>query len=397
MREAKGDPEAKVMGGIATRRERVLMVTRNFPPMVGGMERLLYHVADEFAQTCDVALVAPVGARSRAERAIRFAGCRLRPLPRFLFGATVAATRLAVGFRPDLVFAGSGLVAPIALLAARISGARAVCYLHGLDVVAPHAVYQRLFVPALRHFDLALANSHHTAALAMSIGVPRERVSVLHPGVTLPAAGDRAPFRARVGIPHDVPVLLSVGRLTARKGLVEFVEQALPQVIERHPGTRLVVIGDDPSDALVGASGSVSARVEQAAAKLGLSAHLTMLRGIDDSMLAQAYFGADLLVFPVLERANDVEGFGMVALEAAAHGLPTVAFAVGGVPDAVAAGKSGYLVPAGDYAAFASAITRHLFVAGGNLSSAECRSFASDFAWPMFGERLRRLCLSVAR
>ena len=77
-------------------------------------------------------------------------------------------------------------------------------------------------------------------------------------------------------------------------------------------------------------------------------------------MLHAAYAEADALVFPVLELPGDVEGFGMVALEAAAHGLPTFGFRSGGVPDAVQEGRTGELVSASDYGGLAERLANHL-------------------------------------
>ena len=76
----------------------------------------------------------------------------------------------------------------------------------------------------------------------------------------------------------------------------------------------------------------------------------------------------------------------MVAIEAAAHGIPTVAFAAGGVKDAVAEGKSGYLVQPDNYPAMAESVIGVL--ARRREMTNTCREFASQFAWPLFGKRL---------
>ena len=109
----------------------------------------------------------------------------------------------------------------------------------------------------------------------------------------------------------------------------------------------------------------------------------------DDASLSAAYRAANVHVFPVREISGDVEGFGMVAVEAAAHGLPTVAYAVGGVPDAVSDGVSGALVEPGDSAAFADAASRWLHA--DNDARAACRVFAERFAWPRFDAEIRRV------
>jgi phosphatidylinositol alpha-1,6-mannosyltransferase len=290
------------------------------------------------------------------------------------------------------VLAGSGLAAPLALLAARSVGARAAVYLHGLDVVVASRTYQALWLPCIRRCDLALVNSANTAALARERGVPAQRLRVLHPGTEMPVL-DRAAaaaFRARHGL-GERPLLLSVGRLTQRKGLAEFVTQALPAILRRHPDALLATIGDEASDALHTRAGSERERILAAADAAGVGAHLRFLGRCSDADLSAAYQAADVHAFPVRDLPGDVEGFGMVALESAAHGLPTVAFRVGGVPEAGRAGVTGALVAPGDYAAFADAIAAQLERGRDAASEAACRGFAAGLRWEVFGARLRRI------
>src|SRR5690606_10217739 len=113
---------------------RILLVTRNFPPMVGGMERLLHNVYQILSAERSVALVGPAGCLRYAPEASPAASVSPSPLPRFLLGTQWHAIQIARKFRPTLVLAGSGLTAPVAFLAARMVGARAVSFVHGLDL-----------------------------------------------------------------------------------------------------------------------------------------------------------------------------------------------------------------------------------------------------------------------
>lgn len=108
---------------------------------------------------------------------------------------------------------------------------------------------------------------------------------------------------------------------------------------------------------------------------------------MDDATLTAAYQAANVHVFPVLESTDDVEGFGMVAIEAAANGLPTVAFDSGGVADAVIEGKTGRLITAGDYPQMAKVLCDALYSERSD-KVAECLDIAKDFSWPTFNEKI---------
>lgn len=397
-------------------RPRILVITRNLPPLVGGMERLNWHMAEELSKVADVRVVGPEGVAAMAPADVPVREAPLKPLWQFLLRARALARREARAWKPDIVLAGSGVTAPLARAAARTCGAKATVYVHGLDVAVKHPVYRAVWIPALRRMDRVIANSQATAALCRGIGIDPARIGIVHPGVDLPVGGPEGPtsvatvsqtavaasaaptggvsvvagglegpiatFRQRHHLANR-PLLLSVGRLSARKGLREFVTLALPQIVAVHPDAMLLVVGDAPHDALH-AEAQTPDSIRAAAVQAGVAENLCFLGTITDyTELGAAYRACDVHVFPVREIPGDPEGFGMVAVEAAAHGLPTVAFATGGVVDAVAEGQSGHLVPSGDYAAFADAVLRTLVTRG--VLRASCVEFAQGFAWCEFG------------
>jgi phosphatidyl-myo-inositol dimannoside synthase len=391
----KGSSTTASLKDRAGRRPKILLITRNLPPLRGGMERLNRHMAEALAEWSDLTVIGPAGCRDFLPSHIETIELTVRPLPIFLL-QVLRASWIHSAQPIDIVLGGSGLTVFGVKIAARRAGARSVAYVHGLDLVASHPLYRALWMPALRRLDHALANSANTAGIASRKGVARGRLTVIHPGVSLPHESGAAgiDFRCQYQL-NQRPILLSVGRMTLRKGLPEFVRHALPLIRRRHPDVLLVVIGDEAPDALTGAGSGRRRELQNLAAELGMTENLLIPGPCADETLSSAYFAADVHVFPVREVSGDVEGFGMVAIEAAAHGLPTVAFATGGVPDAVHSGRSGYLIQPGDYTGFAERVCEILRAGREAPLRTSARETAAAFSWEHFAQRLRESLLSI--
>lgn len=378
-------------------RQRILIITRNLPPLVGGMERLNWHMASELSKYAEVRVIGPKGSRALSPDNITLSECPLTPLPLFLFMASIRSLWTAFRWKPDIILAGSGLTAPLAWAISKICGARSAAYLHGFDISVKHRMYRVIWRPTFKKLDHVIVNSSPTRTLAIDAGVDLARLSIVYPGVELPNEPrpdhEIAAFREANGI-SGKKVLLSVGRLTTRKGLREFVKLTLPDIIKAVPDTVLVVIGDAPKNSLGASIQSIQSILDEAE-KLGIVGHVKFLGVITDKIrLANAYQSADLHVFPVRHIPDDPEGFGMVAIEAASHGLPTVAFATGGVIDAVKHGHSGYLVGSNDYQQLSSKIIEILEhpLCGSGVSA-----FANDFEWSHFGRGVWNALLESKR
>jgi phosphatidylinositol alpha-1,6-mannosyltransferase len=291
--------------------------------------------------------------------------------------------------RCDLIFGGNGLMAPICWVFGKVFGMPALCYVHGLDVVVPSRLYQAVFVPCLRRLDSILVNSNNTRRLCIDAGVDEEKISVIHPGCEIPAEIDRESARRylqeRSGAVGDF-FLLFVGRVAPRKGLLAFMQNGFAALLRRRPDTVLVIAGDSPGDSLAHRSNEM-ANVLLEVEGNGWKNRVLFLGKVDNDTLSKCYAGADCLLFPLVPVVGDVEGFGMVAIEAAAHGTPTVAFAEGGVVDAVNDGVSGSLVAPGDYDAMIDAVVR---VRRDITSVVTCQSHALKFSWQIFDGNISR-------
>jgi phosphatidyl-myo-inositol dimannoside synthase len=133
--------------------------------------------------------------------------------------------------------------------------------------------------------------------------------------------------------PHGERILLTVTRLHPYKGVDRMLE-SLPEISRSVPGVKYVVVGVGPD----------LPRLQELAARLGLEAQVSFSGRLALSEIVELYNLADLFVLLSREEPPDVEGFGLVFLEAAACGLPAVGGRSGGIPEAVDEGRSGWLV-----------------------------------------------------
>jgi phosphatidylinositol alpha-1,6-mannosyltransferase len=133
--------------------------------------------------------------------------------------------------------------------------------------------------------------------------------------------------------PHGERILLTVTRLHPYKGVDRMLE-SLPEILRSVPGVRYLVVGVGPD----------LPRLQEMTARLGLEARVSFLGRLTLPEILELYSLADLFVLLSREELPDVEGFGLVFLEAAACGLPSVGGRSGGIPEAVDEGKSGWLV-----------------------------------------------------
>ena len=327
----------------------ILVITWNFPPRRGGIENLIADLCRELRKNHPLFVITAYADSQEARQKWIF-----RPRwPGLLSFSLYALARglLLLWRNPDIqvILGGSAMVTPIVLILARSFRRKAVVNVHGLDLIYPSDLYQALCVRWLRQCDRVVANSHYTASLAEEKRIRRETICIIPPGIE---CGVSFPFKTEavkkeMGL-EKRKVLLYVGRLAKRKGVKEFIERSFASIVAEVPEVCLVIVGANPTESLIHRD-DVAGQVRKQIRDMGLERHVRMLGWLSDEDLARVYQASDLMVLPALSMKDDVEGFGIAILEAAAVGKPCVATRVGGIPDAIEDGKSGVLVEPGDY------------------------------------------------
>lgn len=370
---------------------RVVYVSHSIPPAdapeesLGGMQRVAVDLMAALQRRPDVVLdpwTLSVPWREIHRRTTGFilrvaAGlpARARDADAVLFSAMVTGG-IAPGVRP------------------RMRRAALVSIAHGQDVTLPNPVHQAWLRPTFRALDAVLSVSTATAEACVARGLPRAKALVAHNGidpdsVAPPADREaaRAALRNQLGLPPETVLLLTVGRQVARKGTAWFAGEVLPKL---PPHAHLVVVGAGPE----------IERITSVAFAAGVEPRVHLLGRASPDVLDAARHGADLFLMPNVPIAGDMEGFGVVLLEAALAGLYTVGTGIEGIRDAVVEPTTGRLVPPRDAEAFAAAVRP--FVenpASAHAAGVDARALVRErFSWDGAADvYVRHLRTAVAR
>jgi phosphatidylinositol alpha-1,6-mannosyltransferase len=327
----------------------ILLLTSEFVPATGGIGTYAREIASAAsALGADVTVAAPDFGQdtARLDRSLPFIVRRFRgglhsmkDLP--------SKIRLARGLlgaeRYDIVHAADWpFFIPLAL-SRRLTQARILMTVHGTEINETQTALKRLVIRATGVFgprtEIA-ANSRYTRELFRErFAVNESRINAIWLGVSdfwFGPPNGRAATRAAYGIADERIVVVTVARITRRKG--HSVTLAALSTLPKSLRTRLtwLIIGPDGEDDYVQQFKRLVASVD---------CDIRFLGAIPDSNIRDIYGAADFFCLTgVPDSSGRVEGFGLVYLEAAACGLPSVATAIGGVPEAVLGDETGLLV-----------------------------------------------------
>lgn len=328
----------------------VMLVSDVFPPKVGGSGRWFWEIYGRLPR--ETFLVAAGVAAGQAEFD-RGHDLRVERVPLTLRAWGVAdpasllaylrrvrcLRRLIDRHRVTMLHAARCL--PEGLMALMLRswiGIPYACFAHGEDVTTATTSRELrwLVMRVLRGADFLIANSRNTARILVEDwGMPPYRVHILHPGVDtlrfVPGPIDPVE-RGRLGW-HDRPVVLTVGRLQKRKGHDRMI-LALRELRSSVPDVLYAIVGE----------GEERASLEMLAAREGVADHVQFLGEVDDEQLIRCYQQCDLFVLPNRQVGMDIEGFGMVLLEAQACGKPVIAGDSGGTAETMKIPQTGRIV-----------------------------------------------------
>lgn len=339
-----------------------LLVTFDFPPSIGGIQnRVNSYLQNLVKMGHDVILAHMIepeewgryfSRHSRDMFVDSFQGATVFRL-RYTFGNTLKIYLLILrylrGRKPDVVHVFSGInlvIGNLFLLYGIIRRCKVGVSLFGKDFLAsrPNPVY---FMPLV--FSLSLAqrigvNSKATLRLVPSI--LRRKGRILYPGVDVEELGKAVETWP---VHSDMERVLYVGRIVRRKG-PDLLVMAFNKLLETHPKAKLVIVGDGP----------FAGHLKELVTKLGIDDEVEFTGALKGKSLYSRYAECDVFAMPSRQTPTDMEGFGMVFLEAGFFKKPSIGTPTGGIPEAILDGDTGLLVPQDDEIALRDAMDRLL-------------------------------------
>jgi phosphatidylinositol alpha-1,6-mannosyltransferase len=342
----------------------ILLLSEVFPPKIGGSGRWMWELHRRLTSH-ETHVVAALDGRAAAFDAASPMPIHRIPLRFYDWGPSdpragfqyVAAFlrlgRLVSRIRPDVIHCARSL--PEGLLAYLVHRRHRIpftCFAHGEELTLADTSQELRWLTkrVMGAARSVVANTHHTKGIVVNrFAAAADRVIVMHPGVDAteftPAPPDPQ-VRQRFGW-GDRRVVLTVGTLLKRKGQ-DMMIRALPEIRRHCPDVLYVIVGDGPDRQYL------QAVVDEC--RVGDHVQFRRIPN-DDAELVRCYQQCDLFALPNRQVDWDIEGFGIVLIEAQACGKPVLAGRSGGTPETLEPGKTGELVACETPEAVAAAVT----------------------------------------
>lgn len=358
-RQAHVPTTQRLRSASAEAEARALLVTELYPPDVGGSAVLLHEIYSRLpgpvtVLTADRNLPPHSGRETVVRRPISTRRWGVAdPRAAFHHIRVAREVRRLSTTSHTIVHCGRALPEGVSALFNRyLRGAPYVCWAHGEDLVSAWSsrelslLLRRVYARA----EVVFANSRNTASMLQSMAIDAGRIATVYPGVDAERFSGDAPGHDDVRrrfVKTPGTLLLSVGRLQRRKGH-DLAIQALARLVRTDDRLQYVIVGD----------GEERDRLERMARECGVGARVFFVGEVDAADLPAYYAACDIFLLPNRVDDGDIEGFGIVFLEASSSAKAVIGGNSGGVPEAVAHGSTGLLVGGTDADELACAIRR---------------------------------------
>lgn len=334
--------------------KKILLVSLEFPPFKGGVANYYYNLCKNFPTNKIVVLTEKQPAYPEKFKIIRKILVSKIPIwPRWLSGL-VKTFIYARSEKIEVFWAGQILpLGTICLFLKKILNLPYFVSCHGTDLLTAIKNPRKkiLVKKIIANASFVTANSEFTKNIIKGLGVGDNKITIIHPCPNVIKNIDPLKIKQLEDKykKNNTKILLSVGRLVPRKNFAKVIK-VIPEIIKTHPNIIYLIIGNGPDEI----------DLKNLITKTGLDNKVKLLTNVNDEELSYFFNLCDIFILIPIALAGEIEGFGMVYLEAGSYGKPVIASRSGGVADAVYDQKSGILVNADSETEIKAAITKLL-------------------------------------
>lgn len=275
----------------------------------------------------------------------------------------------------DVIHICDGALAPLGWLLKKVAKKRVTVTIHGLDLTYKNKLYQATVPFCIKKLDRVFCVSKNTANISVSKGIDPKKIAVIPNGINpselkVSAANPKTLLSEQLRLPlSDKTILLTVGRLVKRKGVSWFIREVFPGLKKARKNIVYIIVGE----------GKASDQIKKQIGTRHIK-DILLLGQVNQNLLKLIYNSADCLVMPNIPVPGDLEGFGIVAVEASSLGVPVVASNVDGISGAVIDNKNGFLVEPMNGKQFSEKIMRSFRL--GKKQRDRIKSFTeNNFSW----------------
>lgn len=369
---------------------KTLLVSLNyFPPQVGGISTLMFEVAKSLGD--DNVCLTGVASKKKynGRKVYRFQSIVSKNRYVCLFSLALSLFYILIRNKPDLLIIATVDDVYIGYWIYKYFKIPYVIWAHGNEILylCNSSSPWPTALKGLKSASKVFAVSRYTAEKVESLGVEGERIKIIHPGCDIKKFKiiknvDMSQLLGK-NIPNNMKILITVANLVKRKGHDKVIE-SLPSILEKQTNLIYLIVGE----------GRDKRYLQDLAIRHNVEDNIIFFGRASDEQLVKLYSGADIFVMPSRnrEKENDVEGFGIVYLEANCCEVPVIGGKSGGIPDAIEHGKSGFLVDPQNTEELSEKILTLLTDESMREQMADYgrKRVVSQFAWEIMGKNVRR-------
>ena len=253
-----------------------------------------------------------------------------------------------------------------------ISKTKVICLIHSKEINFPvNSLQNKRIIKSMSKADCIVSNSNFTKQLAINLGLKKEKIKIIFPGINKPKKiENKFDLESKNIFQNSFPKIITIARLEKRKGH-EKILMSIKNLKAKYPNIKYISIG----------AGNEKNNLTKLCKELGLGQEICFLENIDSSLKISLIKNSNLFLMPSIIDGRSVEGFGISYIEAASYGVSSIGGKDGGASDAILHEKTGLICDGNDLNSIYSSIEKIIDNEKYKQFGKEAEEFSKNFYW----------------